>query len=286
MSGPWPGWGPVVSSPTSVPAAGGGSALDGSWRPDQPFLGSDGLKVTLRTSPGLTDPGVLKVPLRLQAPVTDDFQRSHAFQWSTYDTIRLGQRSRPMGMQLLELQFSTVLLDGPAQDATSGVVIWPYAPEPQKIITELRHIAGVGVSGARGKATPFRLTITQEAVWGDDEITSMLAVITSVAPTQKAGSVGTEYLNLTFLEYVEDDITRRQEPAAPAQTKQAVVKPTDSLYSLATKYYQQPSAWTKIAQANGITGAAAGSPAALQAWLKKHSKKQLRIPPAPSGAGK
>lgn len=282
MSASSPGKGTLVATFTGgglSPGARAQRAVDGSWRPDLPFTGSDGLKVTLRAASGVTDPKVLTVPLRLQAPVTDDLSRSYQHPWSPYDTIRLGQRSRPMGPQLLELQISTLLLDEPAQDASDGVVVWPYAPEPQKVLAELRYLAGIGPAGKRGKATPFRLTISQPVVWDDDEIVNMLAVLTRVEAAQKAGSVGTEYVTLTFLEFEEDELARRRQPREQQTARVHVLKTTDTLYALATAFYHQPSAWKQIATANGISGVLPNSAADLAAWAKRHSKKQLSIPP-------
>lgn len=281
MSASSPGKGTLVATFSGgglSPGARAQRAVDGSWRPDLPFTHADGLKVTLRAAKGVTDPAVLTVPLRLQVPVTDDFRRSYQHPWSLYDTLRLGQRSRPMGAQLLELQISTLLMDEPAQDA-SDVAVWPYAPEPQKVLDELRYLAGVGPIGKRGNATPFRLTISQPIVWDDDELVNMLAVLTRVEPTQKAGSIGTEYLNLTFLEFEEDELARRRQPREQEKIRAHVLKTTDTLYAMATAFYHQPSAWKQIAAANGISGVLPNSAGDLADWAKRHSKKQLRIPP-------
>lgn len=283
MSASQPGKGPVISGLGS-----GGVALlptpaqrasDGSWRPDAPFNGSDGLKITLRRAQGVTDADVLSVALRFQAPATDDFRRAFSHPWSRYDTLRAGQRSRPMGAELLEVPISTLLLDAQAQDASSGVVVWPWAPDPQKMISELRTIAGAGPAGKRGSATPFRLTINQPAIWGDEPLINMLAVLTSVQATQRSGHVGTEFLDLTFLEFVEDEVARKRQPKASDKTRYHDLKPGNTLHALALKFYSQPSAWKRIATANGVTGVRAGSAAELAAWAKKHSRKRLRIPP-------
>jgi hypothetical protein len=120
VSKKWPNLGDVLPSiaqagrldqrPVAAPNTfSGGKTSDGTWRPDQPFSG-DGLKVTLRAAHGVTDPKVLKVPLRFQAPVTDDFSRAFSFPWSTYDTLRAGQRSRPMGAELLSIPVATLLM--------------------------------------------------------------------------------------------------------------------------------------------------------------------------------
>lgn len=265
----------VTDALASVPR---GRTQDGTWRPDQPFLG-DGLKITLRAAHGVTDPKVLKVPLRFQAPVTEDFSRAFSHPWSTYDTLRAGQRSRPMGAELLSIPVATLLMDGAAQDTTTGVVVWPFAPYPQRILDELRYIAGMGPAGKRGVATPFRLTINQPAVWGDAPLVNILAVVTAITATERAGSIGTEYLDVTFLEFAEDEVARRRQPTAAQRIRYHDLKPGDTLHKLAVRYYHQASAWRELRDANGIKGVRASSAEELAAWAKKHHKKRLKIPP-------
>lgn len=295
MSAHRPGRGPIATtgeaalSQSTHASRNAQRRRSGAWRADKPFTHVNGLKITMRRAHGVTDLDVLTVPMRFQAPVVGDFARQFGFNWSTYDTLRAGQRSRPMGNQLLELPLSTMLLDRVAQDDSSGVVVWPHAPEPLGIIDELKYIAGM-VAG--GKATPFRLTVNQPAVWGDAPIINMLAVLTRVAPTQKAGEVGTEYLDLTFLEFREDEISRRRQPRADEKTRYyriefaadpqtGVLHTKESLYDLAKRYYHQPSAWRRIAFANGIKGVDPWSSGQLATWAVRHRRRRLRIPPAP-----
>ena len=287
MSATRPGQGTVVvGANTLVSSQGFGTRTeDGSWRVDAPFTQGDGLKITMRRAQGVTDPKALRVPLRFQAPVTDDFRRAFAHPWARYDTLRAGQRSRPMGAELMEVPISTLLLDQAAQDASSGVVVWPHAPNPQKALQELRFIAGVGPSGKRGPATPFRLTINQPILWGDQALVNMLAVLTRVEVTERPGHVGTEFLELTFLEFVEDEVDRRRQPRDAERTRYHDLRAGDTLHALASRYYHQPSAWKHIATANGIRGVRPGSAAELAAWAKKHSKKRLRIPPFSDSMG-
>lgn len=285
MTASQPGRGQVVGAKQLVASRGfSGSTSDGTWRPDQPFAG-EGLKVTLRAAHGVTDPKVLKVPLRFQAPVTDDFSRAFAFPWSTYTTLRAGQRSRPMGADLLSIPVATLLMDGPAQDSSSGVVVWEFAPYPQRVLAELRYIAGLGPAGKRGVATPFRLTINQPSVWGDEPLVNMLAVLTAISATQRAGSVGTEYLDVTFMEFAEDELARQRQPKDAERVRYHTLTAGDTLHDLAVRYYHQASAWRHIATANGLTGVRASSAAELAAWAKKHHKKRLKIPPFTDSVG-
>jgi hypothetical protein len=248
--------------------------LDGTWRPDTPFTRHDGLKVTMRHSPGLTRRGVLAVPLRFQVPPIGDFQRPYQFNWSTYDTISAGQRSRPMGSQLLEVSFGTMLMDRLAAEASSGVVVWSGAPDPQRMLDELRYIAGMHPQ-SRDRPSPFRLTVTQQAVW-DAPVINMIATLTSVQPTQQAGDVATESLSLTFLEYPESATAAQRRADKPERIH--TLRAGDDLYELAKRYLHRASSWRLIAGANGIRGVSPGSASELAKWAAKHHKPTLVIP--------
>lgn len=254
-----------------------GTTKNGLWRPDAQFTRGDGLKVTLRNERGLTDRDVLRVPFRFQVPPTGDFQRPYRVSYSTYDTLRLGQRPRLQGRQLLEISLDTMFLDGPAADGTSGVVVWDAIADPQNMLRELRWVMGE----RRGsEAQVFRLVISQQAVWGNNTLVDMLAVLTALTPTQKADSVGTEYVSATFLEWPEDmDIDRkRQRPAKNGATTHKL-RHDDTLYEIAKKsHFRRASAWQLIAKANGIKGVSPGDDDELRAWAKRHHKTKLKIP--------
>jgi hypothetical protein len=137
----------------------------------------------------------------------------------------------------------------------------------------------MGPVGKRGVATPFRLTINQPAVWGDVPLVNMIAVFTAITATERAGSIGTEYLDVTFLEFAEDELARRRQPTAAERVRYHDLMPGDTLHKLAVRYYHQASAWRELRDANGITGVRASSAAELAAWAKKHHKKRLKVPP-------
>lgn len=257
-----------------IPAITVGRTRDGSWRPDRPFSSSDGLRVTMRRAAGLTPKGVLTVPMRFQVPPLGDFRRPYRFNWATFDTVSAGQHSRPMGAQLLEIQIDTMLLDRLAADATSGVVIWDGAADPQRVIDELRYIAGMD-DARKGKAEPFRLTITQPAVWREP-LVSIVATLTSIEPSQSPGDVGTERLSVGFLQYSELESGRQRRTVK--EQRRHDLKAGDDLYELAKRYFHTASGWRKIADANGIKGVSPGSEAELAAWAKRHHKTNLVIP--------
>lgn len=267
--------GGIANLPGALPSlARSGRTRDGSWRPDTPFSSNEGLRVTMRRAAGLTPKGVLHVPLRFQVPPLGDHRRPYRFQWATFDTVSHGQHSRPMGPQLLEIQIDTLLLDRLAAEASSGVVVWDGAPDPQRVIRELRWIAGVD-DARKGPAAPFRLTISQPVVW-PDPIVSILAVLTSVEPSLGPGAVGTEALSVAFLEYEELGAGRQRR--AVREQRRHDLKASDDLYEISKRYLHTPSGWRKIAQANGIKGVSPGSEAELAAWAKRHHKDSLVIP--------
>jgi hypothetical protein len=250
----------------------------GEWRPDEDFNALPGIRITMRRIKGLTDPGVLKVPFRFQVPAMGDLPRPYRYEWARHNTLRLGERSRRQGRPLFELDLDTLLLDGPNQDDV-GFVVWEGAPEPQRLIRELRWIMG---DANKGPATPFRLTLSQVSVWPGEWLVNMPAVLTNVTPTQKAGEIGAEYLSLKFLEYTEDQASRRRRPRESEQTRRhKIAMGRDNLYEIAKRYYRSSSLWRAIAKKNGIKGVSPSSESELEKWCKRYKKTTLLIPPKP-----
>lgn len=248
---------------------------NGSWRPDRRFAGADGIKISLRHEKGVTTGDVLRVPMRFQGPVLNDFARPYLFNWATFSTLRLGERSRPDGRQLLAPSIDTILMDGPTSDASSGIIVWDGPHSPQRVIRELLWIMGY-TRGATAQV--FRLVIDQPAVWGAEPLINMLATLNAMTPTQKSGSVGTEYVSLGFLEFAEDTAGRKQRPSASGSGTHTL-RAGDTLYEIAkNSTFRAASAWRVIAHANGITGVSPSSASELAAWAKRHHKTELTIP--------
>jgi hypothetical protein len=249
---------------------------DGTWRPHHRFDRNQGLRMMLRRAHGITSNRVLKRPLRFQCAITGEFTRDRQHPWSTFDTVSDGQRSRPMGRQLLELPVSTLLLDPLAQHTTShDVVTWPYKPDPQRTLAELYWIAGLR-HGAR--ATPVRLQIAQPAVWGHHFMVNMIATLERVSATQK-DSIGAEYVDLTFREYRPLHADRKRRPHRWEKTRHHKLKDGDTLYELAKHYYHRASLWEALALRNGIKRVRPHSEHDLAHWAKHHHKKEIIIPP-------
>lgn len=257
------------------------AGTDGSWRPDTDFTNALGLLVKLEREHGLTSEAVLKVPLRLQTPVIGDLQRDAQTTWQTYQTIQDGQRAVYGGPNLLSLPLQVLLLDRVAQDSASPEVIaWADRPDPQSVLRELRIIAGLDPAFVKKfPPTPFRLTIGQPAIWGGTPIVRNTFTLTRVAPTIQRSTLGEEMVDLTFQQWVSNDIDQMQQPQ-PTRTYR--LKRRDTLYGIATAMYHRASLWKTIARANGISaGVKPNSAPQLAAWAKKHHKTQLKIPPAP-----
>lgn len=253
-----------------------GEYKNGLWRPDMPFSASFGVRIVMRREPGVTKSDILRVPFRFQTPSMSDLDRAYEYDWATYDTVRVGQKSRPQGRQLLEVQINTMFMDGPAAHASQGAVIWRGPAEPQRMLGELRWIMGY----ERGStADVFRLVLSQPAVWGSVAIVNMLATIITVEPVQHQDEIGTEYVGITFLEFpLDEEIARKQRPQAQGATRWTL-HTGDTLYEIAKKSaWHQPSAWKTIAKANGITGVSPSSFEELSAWATKHHKTVLTIP--------
>jgi len=276
MAAKRPNKGSVAPSSAALKRAKTTRARDGAWRPDKPFTHEDGVKITMRRERGITTGNVLRVPFRFQVPPLDNLDRPFAFDWSTYTTLRLGERSRPMGRKLRQLQISTMLLDDVAADGSTGVVVWDGVADPQGMIRELQWIMGE-IPGSEPQV--FRLVLNQPAVWGDTPLVNMLAALTALTPSQHAGEVGTEYLSATFLEYPEDEqVGRKQRPQSTGKTR-VNLHGGDTLYEIAKKsHFHRASAWKAIANANGMKGVSPSSADDLAAWAKRHHKTALTIP--------
>jgi hypothetical protein len=260
------------------------AAAGGSYRPDVGFAKTDGIKVTLRAEKGITTKKYLTVPFRFQAPPINELERPLSAPWPTFETLSDGQRSRPEGAALevwtLETLFywdyeQWMVWTGTADtnpNAVNGVF------EPQLFIKELKEIAKANAI--------FRFVMEDPTVWGSQPLVNALATLTGVAPKQKPGEVGTEYLTLTVQEFKEIELLqqKRSRKSDNDRERKYQVKTTDTLVEIARHEMGRPSAWREIAKANGITGVHSNDAAALQQWLKTHHKTEIIIPAIPRHA--
>lgn len=249
----------------------------GSWRPNTPFDGQDGLKITMTAEPGMTPSGLLTVPFRFHTGPMDPFTRASTYNWQTNSTIAAGEQATDAGDQLDRIQFQTMLLD---LDEGHPWVVWRGTFDVQRMLAELRSLMKA--------PAPFRLTIGQPALWGPTPLTNIIAVLTSLSAEEHGGEIGTEYTNVEFMEVkhqvVEESSTRK--PSATVVPRRETVKPGDTLYAIALRLYKKKSAWKNITSANGITGVTPDDAGALAAWLKSHNRSTLKIPVLPASPKK
>lgn len=253
-----------------------GRYKNGLWRPDRGFTKKFGVRIVLRHEKGVTTGDVLRVPMRFQTPSLNQLRREYQFNWATYDTVRLGQKSRPDGRQLLTLDVDTLLMTRDTADASTGVVVWGGRSDPQRMLDELRWIEGY-TPGSQPQV--FRMVLSQPEVWGSHAIVNMLAAITGITATQQQDEQGAEYVTISFEEFsANEQLERKQRPVSHGQTTWRLHK-GDTLYEIAKKsHWHQPSAWKTIAKANGIKGVSPSSASDLAAWAKKHHKTTIAIP--------
>lgn len=246
----------------SAPTASGG------WRPDEPFKPVEGVKITIKRARGLTPQGILRVPFRFQSPVTDELRRRWTHDFSTYTTISGGEQARDGGAQLDRLDLATMFVDEDYEwTAWNGVI------DPQRMLAELRAI--------QDRGAPFRLTLTQSGLWGPKPLVNMVAVLTSIEPTQRgSGNVGTEFTAVSFLAIDHQRIKQKKarRPADRDQDRRHRLQDGDTLYKIARHYFKRTRIWRDIADANGITGVSPDDAAELAAWAKRHHRTSLALP--------
>lgn len=245
-----------------------GLTASGAWRPDLPFDGDDGLKITLRREPGMTPAGLLSVPFRFQAPPLDSLRRAWTFDWPTSSTIAAGEQAQEGGRQLDRLSFDTMLLDEELR-----WMVWAGTLDVQRLLDELRALLEA--------PAPFRLTIGQPALWGPRPLVNMIAVFTSLAAESRGGEIGTEYTSVEFLEVRRQRLLAggRARPGSSAVARQYTLRKGDTLYRISLQVYKRKSLWREITTANGITGVSPDDAGELARWARRHNRTSLRIPP-------
>lgn len=235
-------------------------------RPDvQPF--GEGLKVRLARVDGLTEEDVLPYPFYFQVPPLEEFSIEGTAAWSDYDTLRLGQRSRPGGEQLRTVTFGSLFVDWDAP-----WMVWHPGEggwDAGELTKELFDIMDA--------CTPFELFVHYVDLRDRPEF-HHLASLRSVRSVERAGEPDAKYVDVQFVEYERMRLRRNSRDRTPEKDRKHTLRSTDTLRGIALRYYGEGMAWRRIASANGIRGVSSESATELASWARKHSRKTLKIP--------
>jgi hypothetical protein len=270
----------------------------------EPFPNGGGLRVSMSRIPGMTGPKLLRTPFLFQCPPSESFSRSFAFSHSDYDTLRAGQQSRPVGMQLRTITFDTLFLDYGAPftlidplprnyygnrsraDGSDDGAFASDAPEPLHMTDELEAILESG--------TPFYLHVGQRDLWQRMDVDAMPATLRTLSVEERAGEVDTRYVNVAFTEFRHPSLGPRKAGGGKGVKGKSDRLPTsvtvaqlpageDNLYALAKRYYGSQAKWRVIAKANGLAGGGSSSSNVPPSYSLKSvygvkSKHKIRIP--------
>lgn len=173
---------PVLIPPASAPTAGGGEPT------------GEGLNILMRAIPGLTK-FVLKKPFLFQTPPLNELRRTHSHSHGDYDTLGLGQMSRPGGKMLATITFDTLVVDWDAPWAIMGAV------DPQDVADEIVEIVEEGF--------PFALIIGNPSLWPRNDFT-MAATLRSVDVIERSGEVDARYLGVQFTEFRSPELMTKK----------------------------------------------------------------------------
>lgn len=289
-------------------AVNGTAAADGRLDPLQKpsaltneGLDIPGMRVILAPIPGLTKKDIMvdgsgkPRSFRFQMPPTESFSRALAHAHSDYDTLRLGQHSRPNGKMLESVRFSTLVVDWDAPwavypntqkfDRTFGSGYSTYRDEMWNILNITGQLEEILDSG-----TPVRLYAGQPVLWegGGGESgwdVNMPVTLRSLNIEERAGELDARYLDLEFVEYRSLKLNRRRlgkqktKPARGTTLRPTTVEiyPDSRAFDLSTesqiatsgkatmsmlakRYFGDPSQWSQITAANFILRKTSWSP--------------------------
>lgn len=185
-----------------------------------------GMRVILAPIDGLTKKGIMvdgsgkPRSFRFQMPPTESFTRSLSHGHSDYDTLRVGQHSRPAGQQLQSVRFQTLIVDWD--------VPWAVYPNSKKFDDTF----GTGYSTVRDEfwnllnvtdqleeilesGSPVKLYAGQPALWegggGEDGWdVNMPVTLRSMNVEERAGEPDARYIDVEFVEYRSLKLNRRR----------------------------------------------------------------------------
>jgi hypothetical protein len=240
---------PHVGQVEPWPADGAPTFQAGPGLPPPPTGAGEGMHVVLTRVDGVTDEGLLETPYVFQLPPLEEFRAGEQFNFNDYDTLRVGQHSRPIGRALATVDFQTLFLDW---DATYAIAVTNnpagFAPDPRALAGDLRELLRSG--------TAFWLWCGHPILYDDPEV-AMYATLRTLQFTEKAGEPDARYADVSFTEWRAADIERSQR-GKQLPTTHVVGRPPpgnpQTLRSLAVYYYNgRSSLWKLIKKANGLS---------------------------------
>lgn len=250
--------------------------------------GREGLKVVLEPIPGVTSNNLLgRNGLFLQAPPTDTFSHDHSFSHNDYETVGGIQFSRRGAKQLAMVTFDTLVVDWANWAFYNGSTI----EEISAALIEICESGDPVLLTASHDLPPGGYGNWSLALAGPE--VQMQATLRTLKVEERAGEGDARYLNLSFTEYRDPNISRLGAGRSGGKSLPTTVTlfmdghatdaasspignpPGDpvTLHMLAKRFYGDPSMWGTIARANRIKGWGGGDALVLypgyQSMLKK-----------------
>lgn len=220
-------------------------------RPVAAPYGQQGLVVQMNPINGLTPKGVFQheQPFVFQVPPQDGFGEDGSFPHEDYVTLGDGTHSTAgSGPALRTVTYSTLFLDW--QPPWSVVQKEGWNPDPQEMVGELRKIKNSG--------RPFHLLVHQSGRPGKYDV-DYVATLRSLHWELRSGEDDAVYVTVGFSEFRAPNIERflvgaAHHAALPAKLAVKTLRDDrNTLAKMARLYYGDPSKWTLIAAANGLS---------------------------------
>jgi nucleoid-associated protein YgaU len=228
----------------------------------------EGLRVRFAKIPGETPAAVLRQPLYLPA-VLEGFGWTEEFSHSEYDTIRAGQFSQPAMGPVTARRLRAV------DDVEALTMTWEPAwlveqgVDPDDVHDEL--------FAAGRSRKPVELLASLKL--NEAPLLRMAITVRSIGLQLRRGQPDTLYYSLKFTEWRNAEVGRKGAGSAggalPTTHK---LTATDTLHSLAMRYYKSARAWPVIAEANAIRGV--GQSTALVRMARFRVGSKIKIPAA------
>lgn len=164
-----------------------------------------------------TNASVPEQGFTFQCPPSEDFTIGHSYNHTEYDTVSLGQFSRPFGRNLRSVSFNTLFY---SIDTAGDLPAWTFNVK-EDVDAMSRRLVDICESG-----TNFMLTVAAQGQSVNNTVESgsgvllqMPATLRSVSLSDKAGENDTRYVAVEFREYRDPDrpnlIDKIEDPVPP-----------------------------------------------------------------------